>query len=182
MCKTNDENCNCANWRFYHIYLVVSTTVGLVAFVVACVGVGIYIPTNSYYQSYIKTLCYILDHEYDICQQQTDTDRDYCYTDFWSVEFRVAGTLHQENIFSTITHKYNSPLEALQKLNNYVDNTNHSCYYHYVRFTDVQWNRPPSPSPYFIMIVAGFGLVAIYLTIMVICCVYQHRRGEFELI
>ena len=141
-----------------------------------------FVPTNNYFQAYIKTRCYVLDHQYDTCDGQDEGDQASCYTNVWSVEFLPMNPPSKDITFSTITSMYSTSGEALQKLRDYPDNTNQTCYHHDVRLTNVQWDSPPSSLPYLLMIIIGFSLVAFYLLVILMCCAYQHRRGEFELI
>lgn len=182
MCQSSDWRSSCASCTFYHVFLVVSTVIAVIGAVIGCVGVGIYIPTNNQYQVYRSTLCSIVDHEYETCQDQMNANQQLCYMIVWSVEYYVSGQTSLDPMFATIKKKYSSASEALAKLNVYRDDTNHTCYYHYIRLTSVEWDLPTSPTPYLIMTIVGFSLVFVYIILMgvTIACYCRKKWSNEE--
>lgn len=151
--------------------------IAVISAVIGCVGVGIFIPTNSQFEVFRSTMCSIVDHEYETCDDQGASNSGLCYIAIWSVEYKIQGQTRDEPMFATITKKYKTPSEALTKLNVFKDDTNHTCYYHITRLTYVQWDEPASPRPYLIMMIVGYSFVFLYLVLMifVVICYFRNK-------
>jgi hypothetical protein len=163
----------CVSCTLYFSFFVTITAIGLTAIVIGLIGLGIYVPTLINYNSYSKSTCYIIDHDYDTCRRQNDIS---CYSVMWSVEYIVSNYSSERCIFSTITHTYKTSEEALEEVRIYKDNYNYTCYYHNIYMTDVKWDAPSSPTPYLIMMTVGFALTGIYSVIIGVIALYRYRN------
>jgi len=147
---------------------IVSTLVviGLTSAVIGFVGLGLYIPTYINYNAYSENICFILNYEYNECQQENTDSQNTCYSIKWSVEYIISDPVSDRYIFSTITEAYDTSMKALERLKNHRDKTDQTCYYHTVIIGNVQWDKPTSYSPYFIMMIVGFSLTGVYFMVI----------------
>jgi hypothetical protein len=157
--------------HFY--FLVTITVIGLASIIIGFVGLGMYVPTLINYNSYNKNICYIMDHEYDICTRKNDVS---CYSLMWYVEYTVTNQTSDRYMFSTITKFYETPVQALKDLRIYEDKNNYTCYYHQILLRNVQWDQPSSPRPYLIMMIIGFTLAGISFTVIGLITIYRCRN------
>lgn len=156
----------CIACTLYFCLLISITIIGFGSMIVGAVGIGLYIPTSTTYDSYKNNTCAIIDVDYDSCI-------DSCYYVMWSVKYRVSYGKTRQYTFSTITKTYNTLNEVKKETDIYADNTNHTCYYDQSEVARVQWTRPSSPKPYLIMLIVGFSLTGIYLILIAIIFSYR---------
>lgn len=145
----------CVSCTLYLFLLISFTIIGFASLIVGAIGVGLYIPTSQTYNNYNNNTCFIVDVKYDACI-------DSCYYITWSVEYHAT----RRYSFSTITQTYETLNEVSEQIAIYSDKSNHTCYYDLTQITRVQWTRPPSPTPYLIMLIIGFSLTGIYLILI----------------
>jgi len=166
----------CVSCTLYLCFLVTLTIIGLTSVTIGFIGLGLYVPTFINSKAYISNICSIIDHEYDTCRQQNDDSQIPCFSIMWSVEYTISNSTYATYKFSTITELYDTSREALDALKIYKDRTNHTCYYHNIQNTNVQWDEPKSPKPYFIMMVVGFSLTGIYFIVIGFVALYRCRK------
>lgn len=157
----------------YFIILCIIFITGLTALVIGIIGLGLYIPTADYFNEYNENSCMILAHQYDLCNQQSATN---CYSAQWSVEYDILNESPDRYVFSTIKKKYETPEDALRQLDSYLDKNNYTCYYDKINVLDVKWDKPPSPTPYLIMVITGFVIAGINSIIIASVVIYRWRK------
>ncbi|UJR30752.1 hypothetical protein I4U23_018272 [Adineta vaga] len=162
----------------YFTTVLILTVIGLTSIVIGFIGLGLYIPTSKNYQLYSKTICSILDHEYDNCEHGIYISPTTCFSIMWSVEYIISNSASDRYVYSTITQIYEKSIEALDKLASYQDNTNHTCYYHQINVTNVQWEEPPLATPYLIMLIVGFSFASVYIFVIGIIIIYRCRSRK----
>lgn len=175
--------CNISRcWSYYNYYcsadgfLVASTVLALISFCMGCVGVGLFVPFNSDNRRFNRTMCHILDHEYDPCTDQNDPSEDTCYVVTWSVQYYAWNKSANVYVFSTIRHSYRTPLLAVDMLNIYKENTFQPCYYHRRVVVNVHWEEPIPSLPFLIMMCIGFSFSAIYVVVIGTFLFCQRRK------
>ncbi|CAF0810602.1 unnamed protein product [Rotaria sordida] len=151
----------------YFFFLINFTIIGLTSFIIGVVGIGRFIPTHITYTTHKNTTCFIVDVDYDICQ-------DSCYCVMWSIEYHISKS--HKYTFSTIIHIYETLDEALKKITIYNIRTNHTCYYDKTQHVNIRWEKPSSSKPYLIMMIVGFSLTGIYIIIIAVVSFYRSRR------
>jgi hypothetical protein len=140
----------------YFILLVNLTIIGFASLLVGCIGAGLFKSTSITYDHYKNTTCFIVDMEYDTCENS-------CYYVMWSVEYYISNSTSSQYTFSAITQIHDTSKKILEKVAIYKDLTNHTCYYDKRHLVHVQWDKPSSPTPYLIMMIVGFICTGIYL-------------------
>jgi hypothetical protein len=153
----------------YFFLLLNFTIIGFASFILGSVGIGLFIPTLLNYESYQNNTCFIVDLEYDRCQ-------DSCYYVIWSVEYYILNSPSSQYTFSTISQTFSTLNEAEKTVSVYSDRSNHTCYYDIKQIVRVQWNQPSSPEPYLIMMIVGFILTGIYLIFIGIFYFYRNKN------
>lgn len=160
----------------YCSVVTIVTIIGLTSIVIGFIGLGLYIPTYTNYYIYSETTCLIIDHEYNECHQGDAAAQNTCYSIMWIVEYMIIDSIPDCYVFSTITETYETSAEALGKLKNYQDKTSPTCYYNPSNTANVQWERPKSSRPFFIMMIVGFSLTGAFFIILGIIIAYRCRR------
>ena len=159
----------------YFTTVLILTVIGSAAIVIGFIGLGLYIPTLKNYESYAQSICTVIDHEYDNCAHGIYISTTTCFSVMWSVQYTVSNSASDSYVFSTITQIYQQSVDALNRLNEYQDNTNYTCYYQKINLTNVQWDEPPLATPFLIMLIVGFSFASVYFVVIGIILICRCR-------